>query len=72
MSNRQLARQKAIGKVHFPDLWFRSVNSTSRNQDRIQRSLYSDQTEIYTWYKSKSLQYERKNPFMGMNNQTKI
>ena len=41
------SRQKAISKVDFPDLWFGSVNTTSRNQHRVQRSLYSDQTEIY-------------------------
>ena len=60
-----------LSKWHFLDLRFGSVKSTLHTQNGIQRSLYSDQTEIYTWYKSKSLQYERKNPFMGINNQTK-
>ena len=44
-----------LSKWHFLDLKFGSVKSTLHTQNGIQRSLYSDQTEIYTGCKSKNL-----------------
>ena len=64
------SRQMAIGNRQgaFLELWFRSVNSTPHNQDRVQRSLYSDQTKTYIYINISQLYNKSKrNPFMGIN-----
>ena len=68
LAKGNLEPAKSNWQVDFPDLWFGSVNTTSLNQHRVQRSLYSDQTKKYIYKYKSTLQYNKSkgNPFMGI------